>query len=200
MTACSIFRCSISARVPHATSPARCATCSRKPCASVAPLAAERRTTILAAPVREYDVAIGRDRLAQTVINILENAIKHGRDAGRIALSVAELDERYIEIRVDDDGPGVASGERDAIFALAKRGANATSPGTGIGLAVVRLMIERIGGEVDVTRSPLGGAQFRVRLPLRHGDPQTAECRQSLKSSTKISPSADGSTAMPTRA
>lgn len=142
---------------------------------AVAPLAAERRTTIVPSPVGEYDVAIGRDRLAQTVINILENAIKHGRDAGRIALSVGELDERYVEIRVDDDGPGVAPGEREAIFALAKRGANATSPGTGIGLAVVRLMIERIGGEVDVTVSPLGGAQFRVRLPLRDPGLQTAE-------------------------
>jgi signal transduction histidine kinase len=83
-----------------------------------------------------------------------------------VYVSVATLDTRYVEVRVDDDGPGVAAHERETIFSLAKRGRNATAHGSGIGLAVVRLMLERIGGEADVGESLLGGAQFRVRLPL----------------------------------
>jgi signal transduction histidine kinase len=135
---------------------------------AVAPMAAERKTSVGRVPPCEYDVAIGADRLAQSAINLLENAIKHGREGGHIALSVRALGARYVEVCVDDDGPGVLAAEREAIFAFAKRGANASSRGTGIGLAVVRLVIERIGGEVDVTDSPLGGARFRIRLPL-HG-------------------------------
>jgi len=135
---------------------------------AIAPFAAARRTTLARVAPCNFTVAIGADRLEQIVINILENAIKHGRENGTVAVSVDALDARYVEIRVDDDGPGVIAAEREAIFALAKRGANAVSKGTGIGLAVVRLMVERIGGEVDVVDSALGGARFRVRLPL-HG-------------------------------
>jgi len=117
-------------------------------------------------PAGPYVVAIGADRLVQALANVLDNAIKHGRERGRVLVSTASLDDRYVEIRVDDDGPGVPIGERETIFNLAQRGLNARAPGSGIGLAVVRLMVERIGGEVDVTQSLLGGAQFRLRLPL----------------------------------
>jgi signal transduction histidine kinase len=133
---------------------------------TVAPLAVGRRASMTQLPCDDLEVAIGADRLLQILINVVENAIKHGHEGGRIRVSVAPLDARYVEIRVDDDGPGVASTERESIFTLASRGANARAKGSGIGLAVVRLMLERIGGEVDVIDSPLGGAQFRLRLPL----------------------------------
>ncbi len=132
---------------------------------AVAPFAAARKTDLALLAIAQYDVAIGADRLAQILINILENAIKHGREHGRVYVSVEPLD-RYVEVRIDDDGPGVDRAERELIFMLARRGVNARAHGSGIGLAVVRLMLERIGGEVDVTESLLGGAQFRVRLPL----------------------------------
>lgn len=132
---------------------------------AVAPFAAARQTNLTLLATTPYEVAIGADRLAQIMINILENAIKHGREHGRVSVSVEPLD-RYVEVRIDDDGPGVDGAEREAVFMLARRGANARAYGSGIGLAVVRLMVERIGGEVDVTESLLGGAQFRVRLPL----------------------------------
>ena len=142
---------------------------------AVAPFAAARRTTLRGLAPCSFEVAIGADRLVQILINILENAIKHGREGGQVAISTAALDGRYVEICIDDDGPGVIESEREAIFAFATRGANATSKGTGIGLAVVRLMIERIGGEVDATASPMGGAQFRVRLPQMESSGGSAE-------------------------
>lgn len=133
---------------------------------AVAPIAAARRVDLARLASAAYEVAIDADRLTQILINIVENAIKHGREGGRVDVSVATLDARYLEIRVDDDGPGVDRNEREAIFSLARRGANARARGNGLGLAVVRLMLERIGGEADVAESLLGGAQFRVRLPL----------------------------------
>jgi signal transduction histidine kinase len=133
---------------------------------AVAPFASERGTSIGQLAFATAEVATSSDRLTQILINILENAIKHGRERGQIFVSVVPLDGRYVEVRVDDDGPGIDPLERENIFTLGRRGSSARGPGSGIGLAIVRLMIERIGGEVDVTESTLGGAQFRVRLPL----------------------------------
>ncbi len=133
---------------------------------SVAPAASARGTSITHLSSQSYSVAIGGDRLIQVLINVIENAVKHGHDGGRVYVSHATLDTRYVEVRVDDDGPGIPDGERESIFTLARRGANARAVGSGLGLAVVRLMLERSGGEVDATRSLLGGAQFRIRLPL----------------------------------
>ena len=133
---------------------------------AVAPFAAARGTSIGQLGFSQSEVATSSDRLTQILVNILENAIKHGRERGQIFVSVVPLDGRYVEVRVDDDGPGIDPSEREKIFTLGRRGASARGPGSGIGLAIVRLMIERIGGEVDVADSKLGGAQFRVRLPL----------------------------------
>jgi len=142
---------------------------------AVAPFAAARRTIISQLACDEYEVEIDGDRLTQILINVLENAIKHGREAGRVIVSVASLNDRYLEIRVDDDGPGVALDEREPIFEPAHRGAQTLAAGSGLGLAVVRLMLQRIGGESDVGESMLGGAQFRIRLPrVRPGESQAA--------------------------
>ena len=133
---------------------------------AVAPFASARGTSIGQLACSTSNVATSSDRLTQILVNILDNAIKHGRERGQIFVSAAPLDERYVEVRIDDDGPGIDPLEREEVFTLGKRGSSALAPGSGIGLAIVRLMVERIGGEVDVTGSRLGGAQFRIRLPL----------------------------------
>jgi two-component system phosphate regulon sensor histidine kinase PhoR len=133
---------------------------------AIAPAAAMRGAQIALLSEKNHEIAIGADRLVQILINVLENAVKHGREGGRVEISYEALDARYLEIRIDDDGPGVVPEEREHVFALGQRGTRAVAKGSGIGLAIVRLMIERVGGEVDVTQSPLGGARFRVRVPL----------------------------------
>jgi signal transduction histidine kinase len=135
---------------------------------AVTPAAGGRRTVISQLSWEPRRVMLSTDRLTQILINVLENAIKHGREAGKVFVSASQLNDRYAEVRIDDDGPGVPSGERVAVFMLERRGVNARSHGNGLGLALVRLMIERIGGEVDVARSPLGGARFHLRVPLVH--------------------------------
>ncbi len=132
---------------------------------TVASSAASRGTVVTQGDCGPVQLAIGFDRLLQILINVLENAIKHGHDGGRVHVSTALLDARYAEIRVEDDGPGIAAEERESVFSLATRGTSARGVGSGIGLAVVRLLVERIGGEVDLGESRLGGAQFRIRLP-----------------------------------
>jgi signal transduction histidine kinase len=133
---------------------------------AVVPAAGGRRTVISQLTWEPRRLMLSTDRLTQILINVLENAVKHGREAGKIFVSASKLNDRYAEIRVDDDGPGIPAVERNAVFVLERRGVNARAGGNGLGLALVRLMIERIGGEVDVEPSPLGGARFRLRVPL----------------------------------
>jgi signal transduction histidine kinase len=69
-----------------------------------------------------------------------------------------------VRVSVDDDGPRIAAADRERVFALGQRGTT-SAQGSGIGLALVRLMLERAGGRVDLEESPLGGARFVLTVP-----------------------------------
>jgi signal transduction histidine kinase len=109
-------------------------------------------------------VRIDHDRLVQVTGNVIENALKHGA-AGGIVTAALRADRRFVKLAIEDDGPGVAAGERESIFALGYRSAASGAGGTGIGLAVARLILERVGGEIAVIDGSRGGACFRIRLP-----------------------------------
>jgi signal transduction histidine kinase len=128
------------------------------------PRARSRGVTALAQPC-EVRALVGGDQLMQMLVNLIENAIKHGRADGSVVVWARAEDRRFARIFVDDDGPGIAPEERESIFALSHRGTTAAE-GSGIGLAFVRLMAERVGGDVAVEESPLGGARFALRVPL----------------------------------
>jgi signal transduction histidine kinase len=128
--------------------------------------AAARSIALTRILVEPAVVELDADRLTLVLINLIDNAIKHGRFGGTVSLGADLSDAHYACITIDDDGPGVAPAERERIFALGARGDTA-APGSGIGLALVRLMLERAGGRVDVGEAPLGGARFRVFLRRR---------------------------------
>ncbi len=109
-------------------------------------------------------VAIDADRLTLVLVNLIDNAVKHGRPGGGVFVGVHVGDSRFVQLTVDDDGPGIASADRERVFAFGDRG-DTEAKGTGIGLALVRLMIERAGGRVDLETSPLGGARFVLGIP-----------------------------------
>jgi signal transduction histidine kinase len=125
--------------------------------------AAARSITLLRTPTVATMVAMDADRLTLVLINLIDNAIKHGRRGGRVAVAADLSDTDVARVTIDDDGHGVAPNDRERIFTLGARGATG-APGSGIGLALVRLMLERAGGRVDVGESPLGGARFRIHL------------------------------------
>jgi signal transduction histidine kinase len=126
--------------------------------------AASRRVSVEIADSPPVDIAIDTDQLTLVLVNLIDNAMKHGRSGGGVFVGVDVADRRFVRITVDDDGPGVASADRDRVFALGER-ATAAANGTGIGLALVRLMLERAGGRVALTDSPLGGARFSISVP-----------------------------------
>jgi CheY-like chemotaxis protein len=108
-------------------------------------------------------------RLAQVVGNLLHNAAKYTGEGGRIALSSRIIDGRA-EISVRDSGIGISPDSMPHIFELFTQIPSErvnTGGGLGIGLALVRALVELHGGEISATSDGLdAGSEFTVRLPL----------------------------------
>jgi len=111
-------------------------------------------------------VVADRKRLAQIVSNLLTNAMRYG--GGAVAVE-ALRSNGHIEIAVHDDGPGVPPRFRDVIWDVFERGSHrfdASTPGSGLGLGIVRSLVRAHGGQTGYRDSVmLGGACFWVRLP-----------------------------------
>jgi signal transduction histidine kinase len=131
------------------------------------PIAESRRMRIVAdAPSRIFAIVDPR-ALRQVVVNLVDNALKYG-PAGQTVTVDVERDGTVARLAVCDEGPGVPRSERARVWKpfvrLGKAGSTAT--GSGIGLAVVRSLVQQQGGTVSVEDRPQGGARFLVTLPL----------------------------------
>lgn len=123
--------------------------------------------------------ALVSDRLAleQIVGNVVDNAVKYlARDRpGRIVITTGETNRR-VHIDITDNGRGIAEQDHERIFELFRRAGAQDRPGEGIGLAHVRALVRRLGGDITV-QSELGrGTTFRIDLPRRlrlHENPTT---------------------------
>jgi signal transduction histidine kinase len=99
----------------------------------------------------------------------VENALNYAPASGPIELFVSTEAGHHL-LHVRDHGPGVPAGEREAIFERFVRGVSSSQhSGSGIGLAVVRLLLERMGGSARVVAAPGGGADFQLILPVFRG-------------------------------
>lgn len=116
-------------------------------------------------------------RWAQIITNLLHNASKFTPAGGAIDLAVTVDEEgRSAELRVADTGCGIARGELESIFGLFQRERRSRArPGLGIGLAVVRRLVELHGGTIRAeSAGPDRGATFVVRVPLLPQAPRAA--------------------------
>jgi two-component system sensor histidine kinase HydH len=100
-------------------------------------------------------------RMEQVLINLLENAMDATKNGQKVSAAV-EARGRELVYVVRDRGPGVPPAERARIFEPFH---TTKLRGTGLGLAVVRRIVELHGGRVEVDDAPGGGAEFRVRIP-----------------------------------
>jgi signal transduction histidine kinase len=133
------------------------------------PLAQSRRATIRVEAGPVPPLTLRPDALRHVVLNLLDNAVKYGPAGQTIELGVRE-DNGLVVVTVDDQGPGVRDEERERIWRPFARGAAAVhNGGSGIGLTIVRDVVESHGGSARVERSPVGGARFVVSLPIAAG-------------------------------
>jgi signal transduction histidine kinase len=114
-------------------------------------------------------VVADRGRLYQVVLNLLDNAARHGPAGGKVhVFAEAGADDVVIEVR--DEGPGIPAEERSRVFERFTRGERAGGGGTGLGLAIARWVVDLHGGSISVVVPPPGepeGCRIRVVLPAR---------------------------------
>ncbi len=125
---------------------------------------ADRRFELSEIPAVTLDA--DPDRLAQALRNVLRNAIEHTGSGGLIRLSV-EASGECVRFSVDDDGPGIPLEQRTHVFDRfhrTDRSRTRAGGGAGLGLAIVRAIVEAHGGEVAIDASPEGGARVSIRL------------------------------------
>jgi signal transduction histidine kinase len=108
---------------------------------------------------------VDADALHQILLNLLDNAVRHGGDSGPITLRLSPRGDRA-RLEVEDRGPGVPPPMRERIWEpFVRLDRHPVVPGSGIGLAVVRDLVGAHGGESAVEDSAAGGARFVVELP-----------------------------------
>ena len=96
--------------------------------------------------------------------NLIENAIKFGKRGGLVKIRLTKYDG-FIEFIVEDDGPGIPEGDSDRIFGkFYQSDSSHKSEGNGLGLALVKQIVELELGEISVENAESGGARFIVLL------------------------------------
>lgn len=117
-------------------------------------------------------MAIGDpERVRQCVLNLMENAVKYS-DASTSVIVSLEATQHEILISVKDYGPGIPKQDWDIIFLafyrstsdISGESGNSVASGSGIGLAIVKMLTEQMGGSVSVVESDTAGASIQIRL------------------------------------
>jgi signal transduction histidine kinase len=103
------------------------------------------------------------DRLERVLVNLVGNALKYS--TGRVVVSAAHAGE-LVRISVADEGPGIAPADQERIFQRYYRGHRHEGEGLGLGLYIVRCLVEAHGGRVELTSAPGEGSTFSFTLPI----------------------------------
>jgi signal transduction histidine kinase len=108
-------------------------------------------------------ITADQEQMRLVLLNLVLNAIEAVSENGQIKVATEETDgSREIILSMTDNGPGIAPEDLSRIFEpyFTKR-----PGGTGLGLALVRRIVEEHGGKIQATNQPEGGARFEIRLP-----------------------------------
>ncbi len=102
-------------------------------------------------------------RVQEAIGNVVANAVRHTPTAGTVTVS-ASIADPWLEIRIDDTGPGIDPEVLPRVFERFVSGRG--SGGSGLGLAIARSLVEAHGGSLEVEATGSAGTTFRARLPL----------------------------------
>jgi PAS domain S-box-containing protein len=119
----------------------------------------------------EGEVRADADRVVQTLLNLLGNAIKFSDPGQEVTVQTARRGS-FVEFEVSDTGRGIPEDKLDAVFARFQQVDSSDARekgGSGLGLAISRSIVERLGGRIWAVNNPDGGAVFRFTLPASTG-------------------------------
>jgi heavy metal sensor kinase len=138
-------------------------------------LAEEKRIQVLVRGSEDSAKVRGdRSLLRVAIINLLHNALKFSPPEGTVRMELAS-DEAFAYVNVMDQGPGIAKNEFDAVFERFYRGRGVSSEsGNGLGLSIVKLIVNRVGGTIEFDRAAEEGTCVKLRLPLASDSEQAA--------------------------
>ncbi len=106
-----------------------------------------------------------KDKLEKIFTNLLGNAFKYTPEKGIVSV-IVEIEEGRLRISVEDNGPGIAKKELDKVFDRFYQVEGTEDKGTGIGLALVKEIVDLYHGQIIVSSEPGKGSRFRVSLPI----------------------------------
>ena len=130
------------------------------------PVAGERNMSIRA-ETQPCVTVCSRAMLTRAVVNLVDNAVRYGREGGSIRLSLVQSGGEAV-IAVADDGPGLTGEQAAHVFERFWRADGARSaPGSGVGLSIVRAIARAHGGEAEVETAEGQGCRFVIRIPIR---------------------------------
>ena len=118
----------------------------------------------------DVEAVVDPRALERIIANLLSNAAKYAPADTEVTVAV-DRNGTMARLAVSDQGPGIPVEERDRVFARFYRGDNTVTRetrGAGVGLAVVRELVERLGGDVAIEDADGGGARIVVLLPVPH--------------------------------
>jgi signal transduction histidine kinase len=128
-------------------------------------VAQDKGLTLSTNVATELRVMADRGRIRRVLANLLDNAIKYTPEDGHVEITIAEDDGSAV-VRVKDTGIGIPTDELPRIWDRLYRGAGGrTRPGLGLGLSLVRAIVNAHGGRIAATSAPGVGTEFTIVLP-----------------------------------
>ncbi|HEY7654098.1 MAG TPA: ATP-binding protein [Methylomirabilota bacterium] len=138
--------------------------------AIIGPRAARTRVAVTAGiPADLPAVSADRDRLAQVLINLVDNAVKYTPEGGSVTVTAREMGDGMVEVAVADTGIGIPPADLPRIterFYRVDKARSRELGGTGLGLAIVKHLVVAHGGELRIESEPERGTTVRFTLPV----------------------------------
>ncbi len=131
---------------------------------------------------KEIEVLVDARRVFLIATNLVSNALKHAPRNGEVKFSLSvPYGQNFLEIRVDDNGPGIPKDKQRSIFQAFETGVSQMDilGGLGVGLALVKAAVDDLGGEISFSSKPGQGTHFVVLIPFANSTasehPQVAD-------------------------
>ncbi|HEX2585077.1 MAG TPA: ATP-binding protein [Steroidobacteraceae bacterium] len=167
----------LDAQVVTETSEVDLAQLLRQMLADFAPAASARGIELVLEAPDQLRLNVSVPAFQSVINNLIDNAIRYGREGGRITVDLQQ-DNAGLALSVTDDGPGIAIENRQKVFERFFRGSGHDSSGTGLGLAIVTQAAHLLGGTVELTEGPNRcGCCFTLRISSTNSAEHVAMAR-----------------------